>query len=220
MQFKVADWNTEEGINRMFWIECSNPKAYHEELRYLSWCSDWAVCWMTKELGISFPTGVRYLSHLWGLPSLLSCVYWRLRCLFLWVVVLYHWVVGAQCLQLVWWPSFVIFMCWQIFQPWRWEFYFVETPATSTTTKKNRPQLHHCKSLQTCMCVWIVSLGEWCKPFIFCFVWSIRMCGAMCWGRAVWSLRVNIIIFRLHKNRLLWAIQEWVINVACPTFSM
>jgi hypothetical protein len=47
-------WNVvslEEGLNTMFWNECSNPKAYHEELRYCSWYSDWAVCWLTKESG-------------------------------------------------------------------------------------------------------------------------------------------------------------------------
>jgi hypothetical protein len=35
------------------------------------------------------------------------------------------------------------------------------------------------------MYVGIVSLREWCKPFILPFVWSLRMHGAICPGRVV-----------------------------------
>ena len=39
--------------------------------------------------------------------------------LFLWVVMLCHCVIGAQCLQIVWWPHLVIFVCWRTFQTFK-----------------------------------------------------------------------------------------------------
>jgi len=102
---------------------------------------------------ISFLAGVGYLSLLWGLPNILSNVYWQLRCLFLWVVVLRYWVIGAQCLQIVWWPRVVIFLCWRTFQTlkmrilcfWNSSYHHDNSEEQTSTAPFQKPKsLHVC----------------------------------------------------------------------------
>jgi hypothetical protein len=104
-------------LNWMFQSKGISWRAVIPQLVY------WLGCVLDEQgLRISFLAGLRYMSLLPGLPSVLSNVYWRLRCLYLWVLVLRHWMICAQCLQIVSWPRFVIIVCWRMFQTLKMRF--------------------------------------------------------------------------------------------------